>query len=76
MLGVTVLGIVLPASAAYADPPRNLPQSAGGYESSFSPAYDYDGDGCYATPGIGPDGTLAAGLNPTGAVNGNCRDQS
>ncbi|MEV6986725.1 NPP1 family protein [Sphaerisporangium sp. NPDC051017] len=76
VLGATVLGVVIPASAAYADPPRNLPQSAGEYELSFSPAYDYDGDGCYATPAIGPDGTLNPGLKPTGAVNGNCRDQS
>ncbi|GGL06020.1 hypothetical protein Sme01_55980 [Sphaerisporangium melleum] len=76
VLAATALGVVIPASAALAEPPRNLPQFAGGYEQSFSPAYDYDGDGCYATPAIGPDGTLAPGLNPTGAVNGNCRDQS
>ncbi|MFC7386071.1 NPP1 family protein [Sphaerisporangium rhizosphaerae] len=76
VLGVTALAVVVPASAAFADPPHNLPQNAGGYEQSFSPAFDYDGDGCYATPAIGPDGTLAPGLNPTGAVNGNCRDQS
>ncbi|GAA3419137.1 hypothetical protein GCM10018952_57450 [Streptosporangium vulgare] len=28
------------------------------------PAYDYDGDGCYGTPAIGPDGTLAPGAEP------------
>ncbi|MGW7536220.1 NPP1 family protein [Amycolatopsis sp. NPDC054798] len=68
--------LLFPVSAAYADPPHNLPQNASGYEQSFSPAYDYDGDGCYATPAIGPDGTLAPGLKTTGAVNGNCRDKS
>ena len=71
--GLLVLGT---ATAAYADPPQHLPQNAGGYEQSFSPAYDYDTDGCYATPAIGPDGTLNPGLNTTGAVNGSCRDQS
>ncbi|WP_327238343.1 NPP1 family protein [Streptomyces sp. NBC_01317] len=76
VLGATVLAVVIPASMAHADPPRNLPQNAGGWEQSFSPAYDYDTDGCYATPAIGPDGTLAPGLNTTGAVNGSCRDQS
>ncbi|MFD4129170.1 NPP1 family protein [Streptomyces globisporus] len=70
--GILVLGT---ASAAHADPPGSLPQSAGGYEQTFSPAYDYDGDGCYATPAIGPDGTLAPGLKTSGAINGSCRDQ-
>jgi len=67
--------IVVPATPAFADPPHNLPQNAGGYEQSFSPAYDYDTDGCYAVPAIGPDGTLNGGLKTTGAVNGSCRDQ-
>ncbi|MFF8554463.1 NPP1 family protein [Streptomyces sp. NPDC015501] len=70
--GLLVLGA---ASAAHADPPGSLPQNAGGDEQTFSPAYDYDGDGCYATPAIGPDGTLAPGLRTTGAVNGSCRDR-
>ncbi|MFD5680590.1 NPP1 family protein [Streptomyces bacillaris] len=70
--GLLVLGT---ASAAHADPPQHLPQNAGGYEQSFSPAYDYDGDGCYATPAIGPDGALAPGLKTTGAINGSCRDK-
>ncbi|MYR95894.1 MULTISPECIES: NPP1 family protein [unclassified Streptomyces] len=70
--GLLVLGT---ASAAHADPPQHLPQNAGGYEQSFSPAFDYDGDGCYATPAIGPDGTLAPGLKTTGAINGSCRDK-
>ncbi|NMO57322.1 hypothetical protein HH310_39895 [Actinoplanes sp. TBRC 11911] len=74
--GVAALLIVLPATPALADPPHNLPQNAGGYEQSFSPAYDYDGDGCYAVSAIGPDGTLNGGLNTTGAVNGSCHDRS
>ncbi|MET0423356.1 MAG: NPP1 family protein [Actinoplanes sp.] len=74
--GLATLLVVLPATAALAAPPPSLPPNAGGYESTFSPAYDYDGDGCYATSAIGPDGTLNGGLNPTGAVNGSCRDQS
>jgi len=74
-LGTAAL-MVTSAAAAFAAPPPGLPQNAGGLEQSFSPAYDYDGDGCYASPAIGADGTLNPGLNPSGAVNGNCRDQS
>jgi hypothetical protein len=74
--GLAALGVMLPATAAYADPLQNLPQNAGGYEQSFSPAYDYDGDGCYAVSAISPNGTVNPGLNTTGAINGSCRDQS
>jgi len=74
--GVALLAAVVPASAAFADPPANLPQRAGGYELTFSPAYDYDTDGCYATPAIGPGGNLNPGLKTSGALNGSCRDRS
>jgi hypothetical protein len=73
--GLVTLGVMIPTISAFADNLPNLPQNAGGYESSFSPAYDYDGDGCYAVAAITPDGTLNPGLNPTGDVNGNCHDQ-
>ncbi|MFF3749082.1 NPP1 family protein [Streptomyces sp. NPDC002018] len=76
LFGATVLSVVLPTSVAHADNLPNLPQSAGGYEASFSPAYDYDGDGCYPVAAIAPDGALNPGLNTSGAVNGSCRDQS
>ncbi|MBW3359062.1 NPP1 family protein [Streptomyces sp. 09ZI22] len=76
VLAAAALFVLIPASTAHADPPRNLPQNAGGYEQTFSPAFDYDGDGCYATPAIGPDGTLAPGLKTTGAINGSCRNRS
>ncbi|WP_247706896.1 NPP1 family protein [Streptomyces liliiviolaceus] len=62
--------------AGESGPPQHIAQSAGGYEQSFSPAYDYDGNGCYATPAIGSDGTLAPGLGLGGAVNGHCHDLS
>ncbi len=39
----------------------------------FQPAHDYDTDGCY-TPAIGLDSTVNGGLNPSGALNGQCRD--
>ncbi|MFD8985886.1 NPP1 family protein [Streptomyces sp. NPDC059564] len=76
VLAATALTLLIPASAAHADPPHNLPQRADGWEQTFSPAYDYDGDGCYATPAIGPDGTLAPGLKTSGAINGSCHDAS
>jgi hypothetical protein len=41
---------------------------------TFSPAYDYDNDGCYAVAAISPDGTINEGLEDSGAINGNCHD--
>ncbi|MFI5736594.1 NPP1 family protein [Kribbella sp. NPDC051587] len=79
LLGValaTATLLVSTAVTAYADQLPTLPQNANGYEQSFSPAYDYDTDGCYPVAAISPTGTLNPGLNPTGAVNGNCHDQS
>ena len=67
------LTVVFPGTAL-ADPPPALPSNASSAEFTFQPAMDYDGDGCYPTPAIGPDGTLNPGLNTTGAVNGSCRD--
>ncbi|WP_030432629.1 NPP1 family protein [Allokutzneria albata] len=67
------LTVALPG-AAHADPPRALPGAATSDELKWQPAFDYDGDGCYPTPAIGPDGTLNPGLKPSGALNGNCRD--
>ncbi|MEU0522273.1 NPP1 family protein [Streptomyces niveus] len=73
--GALALVVAAPATA-YADPPRALPGNANGQEQTFQPAYDYDRDGCYASPAIGPDGTIAPGLGMGGDVNGNCRDLS
>ncbi|MFD5316750.1 NPP1 family protein [Streptomyces sp. NPDC127098] len=71
--GALALVVGLPG-IALADPPRALPANADALERTFQPAYDYDTDGCYPTPAIGPDGTLNGGLNPSGALNGQCRD--
>ncbi|WP_442305235.1 NPP1 family protein [Streptomyces sp. 2RAF24] len=69
------LGLVLgvPATAHAAVLPQ-LPQSADGLDQTFSPAYDYDTDGCYVTAAIGADGTLNPGLKLGGTVNGKCHD--
>ncbi|WP_119291271.1 NPP1 family protein [Streptomyces sp. YIM 130001] len=69
------LVVALPGSAL-ADPPGSLPGQADPLEETHQPAYDYDGDGCYPTPAIAPDGTTAPGLDPGGAVNGQCHDAS
>ncbi|AGJ53021.1 MULTISPECIES: NPP1 family protein [Streptomyces] len=66
--------VVATAGSAFAAPPAALPASADATEQAYQPAFDYDTDGCYPTPAIGPDGTIAPGLNTTGAVNGSCRD--
>jgi hypothetical protein len=68
--------VVASPQTAFAAPPTALPANADAEEQRWQPAYDYDKDGCYSTPAIGPDGTLNGGLKPTGALNGNCRDQS
>jgi len=71
----TLLTVLVPAVAS-ADPPSALPASYAAADGKWQPAFDYDGDGCYPTPAIGQDGTIAPGLNNSGALNGNCRDQS
>ncbi|WP_435118706.1 NPP1 family protein [Amycolatopsis thermoflava] len=71
----TLCTVLLPA-AAWAEPPKALPASYAAEDGKWQPAFDYDGDGCYPTPAIGPDGTLNPGLNNSGALNGNCHDQS
>lgn len=73
VLGAVALVMGVPAQA-HADVLQSLPQNADGLEQTFSPAYDYDGDGCYATAGIGVDGTINPGLKLGGDVNGHCHD--
>lgn len=73
VLGAAALVLAAPTGAS-ASVLRLLPQNADGLEQTFSPAYDYDGDGCYATAAIGADGTLNPGLRLGGAVNGRCHD--
>ncbi|MCL7369498.1 NPP1 family protein [Streptomyces ardesiacus] len=74
-LGALALVLAFPATALAAPPP-GLPANADSLELRYQPAYDYDTDGCYPTPAIGTDGAVNGGLNPTGALNGNCRDAS
>ncbi|SDD92754.1 NPP1 family protein [Streptomyces prasinopilosus] len=73
LAGAFAFVIAFPATA-FAAPPPALPAGADVLDRTYQPAYDYDTDGCYPTPAIGPDGTVSPGLNPTGALNGNCRD--
>jgi hypothetical protein len=75
LLGAAAL-LLIPATAAHADPPAALPVSSNQGDAKWQPAMDYDTDGCYSSPAISPEGVPAEGLNNTGALNGNCRDQS
>ncbi|GLY04373.1 MULTISPECIES: NPP1 family protein [Actinoplanes] len=68
--------VVAAATPALAAPPAKLPGNAEAIESKWQPAYDYDTDGCYPTPAIGPTGTVNGGLNPTGSLSGDCHDTS
>ncbi len=76
ILGSAVALVVAFPGSALAAPPQALPANADGLESMFQPAFDYDTDGCYPTPAIGPDGTINPGLNPSGALNGQRHDAS
>jgi hypothetical protein len=76
VLGSVIALTIAGAGVAFATPPPNLPGNAEQFEQKWQPAYDYDTDGCYPSPAIGPDGTLNGGLNPTGALDGGCHDQS
>jgi hypothetical protein len=76
ILGSTLALIVAFPGNAFAAPPPALPANADAQERTFEPVYDYDKDGCYSTPAIDANGNLNGGLNPTGALNGGCRDQS
>ncbi|WP_260189797.1 NPP1 family protein [Actinophytocola gossypii] len=75
VLGAVALTVLVPG-VAHAEPPTALPASFAEADGRWQPAFDYDGDGCYPTPAIGQDGTLNPGLNNSGALNGNCHDQS
>lgn len=76
LLGSAVLVIGLPPASASAEPPTALPSSVTDPDGTWQPAFDYDQDGCYPTPAIGSDGAVAEGLDNSGALNGNCHDQS
>nr|WP_083866849.1 MULTISPECIES: NPP1 family protein [Frankia] len=77
VLTVALLGVAaVPAGAATSSPPQRLPGNADSFERTFQPAYDYDSDGCYPTPAIGPTGVLNSGLKPTGSLGGSCHDRS
>jgi hypothetical protein len=65
--------VVFPG-VAFADPPSALDWAAPWPDRIYEPGFDYDGDGCYPTPAIGRDGTIAPGLALGGAENGHCRD--
>ncbi len=73
LLGVVAAGMT---GVAYAErAPGGLPAAAPEADQKFQPATDYDEDGCYPTPAIGPDGTINPGKDLGGALNGECRDE-
>ena len=63
LAGAFALVLAVP-NTALAAPLAALPANADTLDQTFQPAYDYDTDGCYATPAIGPDGTINPGLKP------------
>jgi Necrosis inducing protein (NPP1) len=75
VVGAVALLVLVPGVAS-AVPPTALPANFTPADGRWQPAFDYDGDGCYPTPAIGPDGTLNPGLKNSGALNGGCHDQA
>ncbi|WP_231648412.1 NPP1 family protein [Saccharothrix sp. NRRL B-16348] len=75
LVGAALLAVLVPG-AAWADPPQALPANHTADDGKWQPAFDYDTDGCYPTPAISPSGAVATGLKNSGALNGQCRDQS
>ncbi|MDH2388948.1 NPP1 family protein [Streptomyces sp. HNM0663] len=75
LAGAFTLVLAVP-NVAFAAPPPALPANADTLDRTFQPGYDYDTDGCYAVPAIGPDGSINGGLKTTGSLSGSCRDAS
>lgn len=48
--------------------------SASELELKFQPVLDFDGDGCYNTAAVDPDGNTNPGKSATGTPEGDCRD--
>ncbi|HST84199.1 MAG TPA: NPP1 family protein [Kineosporiaceae bacterium] len=76
LVATVAVTLFLPAAMAWAAPPQKLPGSAPAADLRWQPALDYDTDGCYSSPAIGPDGTLNGGLKNSGSVSGGCHDNS
>ncbi|WP_442807189.1 NPP1 family protein [Streptomyces sp. NBC_01294] len=75
-LGAFVLTLSM-STPAQAEIITNLPQKASGLEQTFSPAYDYDGNGCYATAALRSDWRLNSGLPlGGGGPDVNCHDRA
>ncbi|TGJ82298.1 hypothetical protein E0Z10_g6480 [Xylaria hypoxylon] len=67
----------LPFRLVTRDPPKALPEKATANDAKFQPAMDFDTDGCYNTPAIGPDGTINPGLdNKNTGLSSSCHDLS
>jgi hypothetical protein len=76
LVATVIFTVFLPTTFAWAAPPQKLPGSAPTEDLRWQPALDYDTDGCYPTPAIGPTGMLNGGLKNSGSLRGDCRDAS
>ncbi|WP_394842276.1 NPP1 family protein [Pendulispora brunnea] len=81
-LGRFVLGsamgaaVLIPSFARAKVLTPRLDQNADDLDTTYSPAYDYDRDGCYATAAISKNGELNPGLSLGGDLNGHCHDRA
>ena len=63
-----------PARIAKRDILTALPESASDLELRHQPLLDFDGNGCYNTAAVDPDGSTNPGHDATGTPEGDCRD--
>ncbi|KAH8893423.1 NPP1-domain-containing protein [Thozetella sp. PMI_491] len=78
LVGIVQSAVAAPLiQARAATPPTALPQKATANDLRWQPSMDFDTDGCYNVPAIGPDGKISEGLahNWVGA-SADCRDLS
>ena len=78
-LAASIDGLEAPSSessSATSEPPEALPPASTPVDAKWQPALDYDADGCYSSPAIGPDGETATGLPLKGSSQGSCHDES
>lgn len=74
VLAVLATVEALPQTAKREELGANLPESAHEIEKKFQPYVDYDGDGCYNTAAIDPDGNVNHGHDATGTPEGHCHN--
>ncbi len=75
VLGVAASGVIASSNPSGVKHLASLDIALPAYEdiSTTHPVFDFDGDGCLPSAGIGRDGAMNGGLNTSGDLGGGCR---